>query len=49
MIQTRNNNIDHPHQNSQQIQTEQKVQESSKHGVMTSETGSQIEKIEILK
>lgn len=49
MIQTGNNNMDHPHQNSQQIQTEQKVQESSKYGVTASETGSQIEKIEILK
>ena len=38
----------HTHQNPKKIQTERKVQESSKNGQMASETGGQIEKIEIL-
>ena len=40
--------MDHTHQNPQKIQTERKVQESSKNGSMASEIGDQIEKIEIL-
>ena len=40
--------MDHTHQNPQKIQTERKFQESSKNGPTASETGGQIEKIEIL-
>ena len=38
----------HTNQNPQKIQTERKVQESSKYGPVASEIGDQIEKIEIL-
>ena len=40
--------MDHTNQNPQKIQTERKVQESSKNGPVASEIGDQIEKIEIL-
>ena len=46
--ETGNTTMDHTHQNPQKIQTERKVQESSKNGSMASEIGDQIEKIEIL-
>ena len=36
--QTGNNNMDHTHQNSQKIQTERKVQDSSKNKPTASET-----------
>ena len=40
--------MDHTHQNPQKIQTDRKVQESSKNEPTASVTGGQIEKIEIL-
>ena len=40
--------MDHTHENPQKIQTEWKVQESSKNRPTASETGGQIKKIEIL-
>ena len=48
LSETGNTTMDHTNQNPQKIQTERKVQESSKNGPVASEIGDQIEKIEIL-
>ena len=45
--QTGNTNMDHTHQNPQKIQTERKVQGSSKNGATASETWGQREKLQI--